>query len=106
MGNKFVPFLVFCCLYLQIVVKVDDINDNTPVFESMSYAVKVREDLSVGGEIIKITARDADEGDNGTVKYIITNGQGTLRYINTIHYYIEYSGILSDINEIKALSQP
>ena len=48
----------------SVVVSISDINDNAPVFQQSSYAVRVREDTAVSTEIITILATDADEMGN------------------------------------------
>ena len=48
----------------SVVVSITDINDNAPVFQQPSYAIRVREDAAVSAEIITILATDADEVGN------------------------------------------
>ena len=48
----------------SVVVSITDINDNAPVFQQPSYAVRVREDAAVSAEIITTLATDADEVGN------------------------------------------
>ncbi|NXI88272.1 PCDGA protein, partial [Rhipidura dahli] len=44
-------------------------NDNAPVFSQTEYTVRVPEDVPVGSVLVSVTATDADEGQNGHVKY-------------------------------------
>ncbi|NWV21596.1 PCDG5 protein, partial [Origma solitaria] len=53
----------------RIRVTVLDANDNAPVFSQSEYTVRVPEDVPVGSVLVIITATDADEGQNGHVKY-------------------------------------
>ncbi|NXB94350.1 PCDGA protein, partial [Vidua chalybeata] len=53
----------------RIRVTVLDANDNAPVFSQAEYTVRVPEDVPVGSVLVTVTARDADEGLNGLVKY-------------------------------------
>ncbi|XP_016157028.1 PREDICTED: protocadherin gamma-A10-like [Ficedula albicollis] len=53
----------------RIRVTVLDANDNAPVFSQAEYTVRVPEDLPVGSVVVSVTAKDADEGQNGQVKY-------------------------------------
>ncbi|XP_030622694.1 protocadherin 2 alpha c isoform X3 [Chanos chanos] len=53
----------------RINVRVLDINDNAPVFDSSVYKVKLRENSPVGALVIKLNATDRDEGTNGEVYY-------------------------------------
>nr|XP_041574900.1 protocadherin gamma-A10-like [Taeniopygia guttata] len=53
----------------RIRVTVVDVNDNAPVFSQAEYTVRVPEDVPVGSVLLTVTATDADEGQNGQVKY-------------------------------------
>ncbi|XP_061209946.1 protocadherin gamma-A10-like isoform X10 [Neopsephotus bourkii] len=55
---------------VRIRVVVLDANDNAPVFSQGEYTVRVPEDVPVGSVLVTLTASDADEGQNGHVKYI------------------------------------
>ncbi|NXM82620.1 PCDGA protein, partial [Oenanthe oenanthe] len=54
----------------RIRVTVLDANDNAPVFSQAEYTVRVPEDVPVGSTLITVTATDADEGQNGHLKYL------------------------------------
>ena len=56
---------------VTVHVSVADSNDNRPVFERVTYAVDVREDVSVGTSVVRVRAVDADSGKNGQVRYHI-----------------------------------
>ncbi|XP_036379002.1 protocadherin gamma-C5-like [Megalops cyprinoides] len=53
----------------QITVIVLDNNDNNPVFEKNQYRVTIDENSPVGTPVIKLEARDLDEGANGEILY-------------------------------------
>ncbi|KAM6924066.1 protocadherin gamma-C5-like isoform 12-T12 [Xenentodon cancila] len=53
----------------QITIKVLDINDNIPVFEKNVYKVSISENTLKDASVLKLTARDADEGLNGEIEY-------------------------------------
>lgn len=53
----------------EIMVKVLDTNDLSPLFYPTEYSVNVPEDLSLHKSIIKVTAEDADLGINGEIYY-------------------------------------
>ncbi|XP_022527797.1 protocadherin alpha-2 [Astyanax mexicanus] len=59
---------------LQIVVNVEDVNDNTPVFTKPLYKVRVDENSPLGTTIVKLEATDLDEGVNGELVYSFTAG--------------------------------
>lgn len=58
----------------DIQIIVDDVNDNTPVFQPHLEFVHVFENISIGRELLHITAVDKDQGLNGRVEYDITSG--------------------------------
>ncbi|XP_070693406.1 protocadherin gamma-C5-like [Pempheris klunzingeri] len=53
----------------QITINVLDNNDNFPVFEKNVYKVSINENGAQGSSILKVTAKDTDEGPNGEVEY-------------------------------------
>ncbi|XP_016341403.1 protocadherin gamma-B7-like [Sinocyclocheilus anshuiensis] len=52
-----------------IHITVLDANDNVPVFSESVYKVTLAENTPSGTEIIRVSATDADEGQNGEVIY-------------------------------------
>lgn len=54
---------------IDIELKVLDLNDNKPAFESNSYEATVMEGMPVGTRIIQVQALDLDSGANGQVSY-------------------------------------
>ncbi|ESN95611.1 hypothetical protein HELRODRAFT_139423, partial [Helobdella robusta] len=54
---------------ILINITVLDANDNSPVFENSSYAVRVPENTPVGAPILTVKANDIDTGLNGQVTY-------------------------------------
>ncbi|XP_071089001.1 protocadherin Fat 4-like [Haliotis cracherodii] len=56
--------------YTTLIVDISDENDVIPTFDRSVYDVKVQENVSVGSDIITLTATDTDEGLNGTVRYL------------------------------------
>lgn len=60
---------------LRLLVSVDDINDNAPVFSSNLYRATVNENATVGTSVTDdVFATDVDAGTNGQVRYTITGG--------------------------------
>lgn len=59
---------------VQIVLKIVDINDNLPVFDSTQYEYRLDEDKTLPGtRLIRVHATDRDDGANGLVKYSLTD---------------------------------
>ncbi|XP_054259787.1 fat-like cadherin-related tumor suppressor homolog [Macrosteles quadrilineatus] len=54
-----------------LLVHVDDVNDNAPLFVKPSLTVKVKEDMPVGSSVAVLEASDVDLGVNGEVVYSI-----------------------------------
>ncbi|XP_067858865.1 protocadherin-15b [Heptranchias perlo] len=59
---------------VTVNVLVIDANDNTPIFQNISYKVNVYTDMSPGEAVIQLTASDADEEKNGQIIYEIVTG--------------------------------
>ncbi|KAG7250668.1 hypothetical protein CRUP_007500, partial [Coryphaenoides rupestris] len=56
---------------ITLSLKIADINDNAPVFESSSYEAFVVENNAAGISVFTINARDADWKQNARVSYIL-----------------------------------
>ncbi|KAM9509911.1 neural-cadherin-like [Guaruba guarouba] len=66
---------------VQVVVKVDDVNNNKPVFQKCQYYqehASVLENQPSGTVVLQVEATDADEGANGLVKYGLVERGGVL----------------------------
>ncbi|XP_061755353.1 protocadherin Fat 3-like [Nerophis ophidion] len=75
---------------VDLEVKVLDVNDNKPVFETETYVVTVMEGMPVGTRVVQVRAIDPDWGSNGQVTYslgpLLTNNRdrgGDLRTAGT-----------------------
>ena len=81
---------------VTVTVKVEDINDNAPVFLPDTYHARIREDLPVGAVVMVITAFDPDLGGDGTVRYNLQDGMegkfeidrltGAIRIVDKLDY--------------------
>ncbi|KAK6642111.1 hypothetical protein RUM44_013834 [Polyplax serrata] len=56
---------------MSLIVEVQDVNDNPPVFERFEYSVSVPESLPVNSQIQQVTAVDQDTGNNARLTYRI-----------------------------------
>ncbi|XP_029303837.1 protocadherin Fat 3 [Cottoperca gobio] len=63
---------------VDLEVKVLDVNDNKPVFETNAYVATVMEGMPVGTRVVQVRALDPDWGSNGQVTY----GLGSLLNYN------------------------
>ncbi|XP_060602144.1 cadherin-23-like isoform X2 [Ruditapes philippinarum] len=60
---------------LTMIIYVDPVNENTPVFQSTPYDTSIDEDESFGYQVVRISATDADTGStHGDVRYEIKTG--------------------------------
>lgn len=62
---------------VEVEVKIKDINDNQPYFQTSSYVAVVPEGMSVGTRVIQVCALDPDWGSNGQVRYHLEAQDGT-----------------------------
>ncbi|XP_033097614.1 protocadherin Fat 1-like isoform X2 [Anneissia japonica] len=56
-----------------VSIKILDENDNYPVFKQNRYQTTVQENLPANSPVIRVSATDDDNGDNGFVSYSIAN---------------------------------
>ncbi|XP_045903065.1 protocadherin Fat 4-like isoform X1 [Micropterus dolomieu] len=59
-----------------VVVRVTDINDNSPVFTPSSVTKTVPEDAEVGANVTVVPATDKDSSFNKEIRYSLTGGEG------------------------------
>ena len=75
----------------DLTIIVDDVNDNSPKFESPSYSKVIPEDMYVGDTVLDVRARDLDAGQNAAIRYSITNRVG----VNQVFRIGESSGAIT-----------
>ena len=76
-----------------VLVTIEDINDNRPIFTQNNFSVNILESLSAGSEVINVIATDQDTGDNAIVLYSLTE-QSNIFTINAI------SGAISTLQQL------
>uniref|UniRef100_A0A8C9XJJ4 Cadherin 24, type 2b n=1 Tax=Sander lucioperca TaxID=283035 RepID=A0A8C9XJJ4_SANLU len=62
----------------QFIIRVQDINDNPPIFDEGPYIATVPEMANIGTSIIQVTATDADDptyGNSAKLVYTLVQGQ-------------------------------
>ncbi|PAA84263.1 hypothetical protein BOX15_Mlig004312g1 [Macrostomum lignano] len=59
---------------LSITVEIQDINDESPVFNQIEYSARLSEDAAIGTEVARVRATDNDAGPNGDVHYSLSHG--------------------------------
>lgn len=60
---------------VAVIIKIDDINDSPPAFESEKLILYVPENSPIGSTVGQIYAHDPDEGPNAMVQYAIIGGE-------------------------------
>ncbi|XP_051862592.1 cadherin-86C isoform X2 [Drosophila albomicans] len=63
---------------VNVTVYINDVNDNTPVFDQPAYTVDLPENMTVGTKVVQVHASDLDSGLGGKVRYTAILG-----YLNT-----------------------
>ncbi|XP_034473872.1 cadherin-related tumor suppressor [Drosophila innubila] len=59
---------------ITVYCNVLDLNDNTPLFDPMSYSSEIFENVPLGMEVVTVSAKDIDSGNNGLIEFSITGG--------------------------------
>ncbi|XP_051163355.1 protocadherin-like wing polarity protein stan isoform X2 [Leptopilina boulardi] len=60
---------------VPVIIKVEDINDSPPAFESDKIILYIAENSPIGSIVGEIYAHDPDEGPNAVVQYSIIGGE-------------------------------
>ncbi|KAK6640052.1 hypothetical protein RUM43_008329 [Polyplax serrata] len=58
-----------------VSIKVEDVNDSPPVFESEKLVLYIPENSPIGSTVGEIRAKDPDEGPNAVIQYSIIGGE-------------------------------
>ncbi|XP_041088485.1 protocadherin Fat 4 [Polyodon spathula] len=59
---------------VNVIVKVQDINDNPPVFATEDYIASVPENCPIGTTVLQLNANDIDSGVNAQISYTLHKG--------------------------------
>ncbi|XP_053092830.1 protocadherin gamma-A11 isoform X12 [Pangasianodon hypophthalmus] len=71
---------------IQIQITVLDANDNAPVCVQSVYKTSIREHALKGTILTTVSALDADEGQNGIIRYTLSNSLGAANNIFAINH--------------------
>ncbi|XP_014251864.1 cadherin-related tumor suppressor [Cimex lectularius] len=72
-----------------VLIKVDDVNDNSPEFYPQQYFVLVNENHPIGTSLLRVTAKDRDEGENAVIRFNVEEGSSGMFQID------ENTGVIS-----------
>ncbi|XP_044732139.1 cadherin-related tumor suppressor-like, partial [Chrysoperla carnea] len=79
-----------------VFLNVLDINDNNPEFYPQHYFITIKDDAPIGTSILKVTAFDADEGDNALITYNLENGGDALFVVNELTGVVSLRGNITN----------
>lgn len=79
---------------LDVNVLVEDVNDNSPVFDHDSYEASLPEDVEVGTTFVRVHASDDDEGLNGEVMYSLPGARRLPFDVNNVTGDVYVSGVV------------
>ncbi|TRY73630.1 hypothetical protein TCAL_01930 [Tigriopus californicus] len=77
---------------LTVNIKIQDLNDNPPLFGKQRYFTTIPDNLPSGSSILTVEARDSDTGANAEISYSINRRQSDQSEIFTID---DKSGVIS-----------
>ena len=78
---------------VRVVVNIEDINDNRPVFTVCPAEASVAENEPKGEVVTQVTAVDSDRGRNSEIEYSITGGNKLFEIDNS-------TGLITTINSL------
>ncbi|RZC34290.1 Cadherin domain containing protein, partial [Asbolus verrucosus] len=58
----------------SFTVEITDVNDNPPLFDRQKYVENVKQDASIGTNILRVSASDEDADNNGAIVYTLNAG--------------------------------
>ncbi|XP_052124085.1 neural-cadherin [Frankliniella occidentalis] len=56
----------------SFTVEISDVNDNPPLFDRQKYVENVKQDASIGTNILRVSASDEDADNNGAIIYTLS----------------------------------
>nr|XP_021206767.2 neural-cadherin isoform X3 [Bombyx mori] len=57
----------------SFTVEITDVNDNPPLFDRQKYVENVKQDASIGTNILRVSASDEDADNNGAIVYTLSS---------------------------------
>lgn len=83
-----------------VYLTVLDVNDNSPEFYPQKYFLSVPDDAKIGSSLLKVSATDADDGENAMITFKLESGGDGLFSID------EWSGVLTLRRNLKTSQKP
>ncbi|KAM9311557.1 protocadherin alpha-3-like [Gastrophryne carolinensis] len=82
----------------EIIILVEDVNDNAPVFNQLFYQTTLFENAPKGSLVIKVNATDSDQGKNGDIVYAFS--ETVKENIHKVFSLDQYTGVIKVIGEV------
>lgn len=60
---------------MTVNISIQDVNDNTPIFNQSRYFASVPENATIGTNVLQVYATDTDAGNNGLIEFSINRRQ-------------------------------
>lgn len=60
---------------MTVNISIQDVNDNTPIFNQSRYFASVPENATIGTKVLQVYATDIDAGNNGLIAFSINRRQ-------------------------------
>lgn len=60
---------------MSVNISIQDVNDNTPIFNQSRYFASVPENATIGTKVLQVYASDIDAGNNGLIEFSINRRQ-------------------------------
>ncbi|KAI4901302.1 hypothetical protein NFI96_030521, partial [Prochilodus magdalenae] len=92
-----------------LTVKISDVNDNAPVFDSEQYRAFITENNSPGVAVLTVKARDADWGPNARLSYFLEDSDVMGNPVSSLMSINSDSGVINavrsfDYEQMKSFS--
>uniref|UniRef100_A0A671Q6N2 Protocadherin Fat 2-like n=1 Tax=Sinocyclocheilus anshuiensis TaxID=1608454 RepID=A0A671Q6N2_9TELE len=78
----------------KVEIDVEDINDNAPVFQSLSYVTDMSEGLPIGTSVLQVSAFDKDSGRNSDITYQLVDKENEFFEIDPLSGILASSQVL------------
>ena len=86
----------------EVIIYVEDINDNHPVFTKNSYSAEMLENVPIGHTVINVTAHDEDKGSNGLVTYSLVESPWAAENPASSIFTVNHTtGVISTLKKLK-----
>ena len=90
-------------VYAHLQVKIENVNDNPPVFDSKAYNITISENIPINSEILQVIAFDADYPQGSQLRYVAVKHSPTEG--KSLFSLDEKTGVLKVVSALNAERQ-